>query len=123
MKVTPDGSVVSHAPEDGPDDTVHRYRVPMRQLDDFRHRLARTRPRGVRQMDKTCKQATRSDGSPDELNDPRPDDVAVRWIGTRSEARLTSCASTHMRTRRAIERAVSALGAELLFGSREGSVY
>lgn len=121
MKVAPDGSVVSHDPDGDPDGTTYRYRVSTRQLERFRHRLARLRPRGLRQMDKRCEQATLSDGSADPLSDPRPDDVEVRWIGPRSEARVTSCVDTHRRTRRSIERAVRGLGAELLTGNRADS--
>lgn len=123
MKVGSDGWVVSHSNPDHSDAEVHRYQVTMRQLGNFRRILRSVRPRGDRRLDRTCRPSILPDGTTDSFHDPRPDDVEVRWIGTRSEARLTSCAYTNLPSRRAIERAVRALGAELLFGSREGSVY
>jgi hypothetical protein len=123
MTVSPDGRVVSRAPPGTPRTAVYRYRVSTRKLANFRHILRPLRPRGVRRLDTVCAQAKLPDGSADALSDPRPDDVTVRWISKRSEASLTSCGYTHPRIRRVIERAVLALGAELLFGSPEGSVY
>ena len=121
ITVSSTGSVISQAPEGTLVQHIYRYQVSRRQVAAFRRILSTVRPRGVRQLDKTCTQATKPDGSADTLDDPRPDDVMVRWIGRRSEARLTSCSYTHPRTRRVVERAVRALGAELSQGNRQGS--
>jgi hypothetical protein len=122
MKVGPDGWVVSRTLfEDSGE--IYRYRVSTRELAEFRRILRAERPSGFQRLDQVCRRATLPDGAVDELHDPRPDDVEVRWIGGPSKVALTSCAYTHQRTLRTIQRAVRALGAELLFGSRAGSVY
>jgi hypothetical protein len=95
---------------------IWSFRVNQRQLRAFRNILNGIRPRGMRRLDETCSPGRLPDGSPDPLDDPRPDDVEVRWIGPLGSDKLSSCAYTHPSVRMTINRAVTALGISVPLG-------
>jgi len=116
MTVSPSGEVISRSLFDG---TIDRYRVGRRRLAAFRRILETVRPAGDRQLDVSCRRLPK--GDPDPLADPRPNDLEVRWSGPTTHARLASCGYSDLSIRAVVERAVTALGANLLDGRKERS--
>jgi hypothetical protein len=97
---------------------IHRFRVTPLHLASFRAILDTLRPAGESWLDAKCARGRMADGTPDPLDDPRPDDVEVRWIGAHASARLTACGYTHLAMRRTIENAMRVLGVDPYFGGR-----
>jgi hypothetical protein len=114
IQVGPDGEVASHRLSWV---RSYRFRVAPRQAEAFRRKLEPLRPMGERRLDARCERGRTADGSFDTWDDPRPDDVEILWRGDDSEARLTSCAYTHMEMRRTVEAALRVLGADPYVGS------
>ena len=91
--------------------STYRWKANGSQVDAFQSILATVRPSGDEQLDKSC--------HPSDLRgNPRPDDLAVRWIGVGSSASLTSCGGTHPPVRDVVERAIRALGVDLITGKK-----
>jgi hypothetical protein len=113
-RVGPDGSVVTYALRGG---EAYRFRASSLQLAAFRRILGAIRPSGERSLDARCERGRLADGTPDPLDDPRPDDVEIFWSGGDAQTRLTACAFTHPEMRRTMESALRALGADPFSGS------
>jgi hypothetical protein len=109
--VSPTGQVASRRLS--PDGGAYWWKAKRKNLEAFRRILATVRPRGYEQLDETCRPSDRAD-------DPRPDDVAVNWVGVNSNASLTSCSYTHLPIRSTIERALQALDIDLS-SAKQGS--
>jgi hypothetical protein len=115
MKVSPSGKVVSR---DLWRRKVRRFRATPEGLAAFQRQLATIRPPAERRLDESCTRFLDADGKPDMWDDPRPDDIEVRWRGKGGSSRLTSCGYTHRDMRDTVEQAVRALGADLLWGGK-----
>jgi len=109
MRVSPSGRVTTR---DGLDGRIERFEVERARLSAFRDVLIQLRPIGERREDETCAQA-RNDGKPDTLDDPRPDDIEIRWMDPGEPGRLTACAR-NMEVRRVVQDALLALGVTIL---------
>lgn len=110
--VSPSGQVASRGLF--PDSGAYWWRASPKNLEAFRHILATVRPTGDQQLDESCRPS-------DSHDDPRRDDLAVYWLDGDSHVTLTSCANTHMPIRSTVERALRALGVDLVSGNREGT--
>jgi hypothetical protein len=108
MTVSPSGQVFSRSRWTG----VHSFTVGPDQLQSFHRILDPIRPQGDKPLDTSCDRARRADGKPDMLDDPRPDDVEIRWDGPTSHPRLASCARSPLSIYGTVKRAVEALGAD-----------
>ena len=108
MTVSPSGKVFSRSQWIG----VHSFTANPDQLKSFHRILDPIRPPGNRQLDTSCARARTADGKPDSLDDPRPDDVEIRWDGPTSHARLASCARGPLSIYGTVKSAVEALGAD-----------
>ncbi len=73
-----------------------------------------------RQLDTECPQATNRDGSPDELHDPKPDDIEVTWTEGQRTTRVTGCAS-NLLLRTALRGAMEVLGVDWASGKQDDS--
>ena len=115
VQVSPEGDVASHMlwwPEH------HRFHASPLQVEAFHRKLRPLRPIGERRLDASCPQALSAGGSPDPLDNAQLDDVEIRWRGDDSEARLTSCAYTHMEMRRRVQAALSIIEVDPYSGRR-----
>lgn len=120
MKVGPHGDVVTRELWDEP--RTYHWRAAPAKLDAFRRALFALRPAGEIRLDSRC-EIMLPDGKADPMaNNPRPDDLEVRWTGGPSEARLTACYANRGPTRKAVQDALRALGADPYFG-RRGEAY
>jgi hypothetical protein len=113
MRVSPQGRVVTRDTWSG---RIERFDIDLQRLAAFRDVLIQLRPLGERREDETCEQALH-DGKADALDDPRPDDIEVRWIDRAEPGRLTACAR-NMAVRRVVQDALRALGVTIL-GTRK----
>lgn len=108
MTVSPSGEVFSRSQWTG----FHSFTASPDQLDSFHRILDPIRTQGDRRLDTSCDPAWTPDGKPDPMDDPRPDDVEIRWDGPTSHATLASCARSRLSIYEAVRSAVVALGVE-----------
>ncbi len=101
----------------------HRFHASPLQVEAFERKLRPLRPAGERRLDASCPHALTADGSPDPLDIGRTDDVEIRWRGDQSEARLTSCAYTHMAVRERLQAALRLLGVDPYSGRPSNNEY
>lgn len=110
--VSPSGQVASRGLS--PDAGAYWWQASPKNVEAFRRILAAVRPTDDQELDVSCRPS-------DSHDDPRPDDLAVRWIDGDSNVSLTSCAYTHMPIRSTVAAALRALGVDLLSGDKEGT--
>lgn len=117
IAIDPSGRIISRSLWSG---RIARHKAGPDQLEAFRRILDTLRPTGSRQLDVSCERSRMADGTP--LDDPRPDDLEIRWSGPSSApARLASCAYTHPSMRQTVEKALEALGIDLFETSGPGN--
>jgi hypothetical protein len=97
MQVDGDGEITT---QDLPSFTTdlpssRHSRAKPENLRQFRAILDELRPSADRSADDVCAQAKRLDGSTDLLDDPKPDDIEVRWLEIGKSVKLTSCWSNN----------------------------
>jgi hypothetical protein len=108
--VSPSGQVASRGLFLG--SGAYWWRPSRKNVEAFRRILATVKPTDDQQLDEACRPS-------DSHDDPRPNDLAVYWIDGDSDVSLTSCANTHMLIRSTVERALRALGVDLLSGDKD----
>jgi hypothetical protein len=107
--VSPSGQVASRGLM--PDAGSYWWRARRKNVEAFRRILATVRPAEDEELDHSCHPY-------DSHDDPHPDDLAVYWINGSSNVSLTSCANTHVPIRSTVERALRALGVDLVSGNK-----
>jgi hypothetical protein len=109
---SPSGQVASRGllPGSG----AYWWRTSRKNLEAFRRILATVRPADDQILDESCRPG-------DPYDEPRPDDLAVYWINGDSNVSLTGCPDAHMPIRDAVERALRALGVDLISGNKEST--
>ncbi len=113
MHVSSRGSVVTY---NDLLERTFRYRASPRELAEFRQILSALRPQGERRHDRSCERGLDADGAPDLLDDPRPDDIRIRWNDLPAPAVLTAC-HRNQAVLRVVQRAIRALGGSPIWGS------
>jgi hypothetical protein len=113
--VSPSGQVASRGLL--PDRGAYWWRASRKNVEAFRRILATVKPtddQESQELDQSCLKF-------DPYGSPRPDDLAVYWINGNSNVSLTGCADTHPPIRYTVERALRALGVDLVGGNREST--
>jgi hypothetical protein len=116
MRVAHDGNVTTRSlwPDDS--ETTH-FRAKDANYVRFLYLVERLKYLDQQQLDTTCKHARLQDGSPDPLDDPRPDDIEMKWADSRGTVRVTGCASNTL-LRVALQGALNVLGADWVSGKK-----
>ena len=118
MQVGSDGEITTH---DLLTSNIFHGHAKPENLRQFRAVLDDLRPTADRRADEDCVPAKRQDGSPDSLDNPKPDDIELRWLENGKSVSLTACWSNQPINMAIIKAWYALIGQSVQFAPTEDS--